>query len=99
MVYMQSGQGLFAFNVGCRTQVGHCTPVWSNPNAVAGYSAPTFANGFLYVGTQSGQLQAYDVGACASAGGTCAPDWRASLGGEPNSSPAVSKGVVYIAAP
>jgi hypothetical protein len=94
-VYMQSLYGLFAFNVGCRSDGGKCSPVWTGTNADGAYGSPTLANGWLYVPTGHGQLQAYDTARCGSAGGTCSPDWVADTMGESHSSPAVANGVVY----
>ncbi|HYI21853.1 MAG TPA: PQQ-binding-like beta-propeller repeat protein [Candidatus Limnocylindrales bacterium] len=99
MVFMQSVHGLYAYRVGCRADGGSCEPVWTGTDASAAYSSPAYANGMLFLGTQFGELQAYDVNACANAGGPCAPTWTAPLAGEPQSSPAVSKGIVYIAGP
>ena len=52
IVYMQSLSGLYAFKVGCRSDGGSCSPVWTNLSDSGGYSSPTIANGWLYTTSQ-----------------------------------------------
>jgi hypothetical protein len=93
---MQSLSGLYAYEVGCRSDGGYCDPVWTDPTAYAAYTSPTVANGMLFVAVGLGELRAYDVAQCAAQGGLCSPVWKANLGFESYSSPAVANGVVYI---
>lgn len=97
MVYMQSTQGLFAFKVGCASDGSKCAPVWTDPTiGNTGYTSPAVANGWLYSATGNGDLRGYDLARCAAQGGECHADWIVPLGFMSYSSPAVSKGVVYV---
>jgi hypothetical protein len=62
------------------------------------FSSPAVANGVVYVGSDDGNLYAFNASGCGSS--TCAPAWTAFTatagGGGVESSPAVANGVVYV---
>jgi outer membrane protein assembly factor BamB len=62
-------------------------------------SSPVTASGVVYIGSQNGDLYAFDANGntnCSGTPKTCAPLWTAATGGEILSSPAVVNGVVYV---
>jgi outer membrane protein assembly factor BamB len=94
VVYVGSDDGkLYAYEVGCASGGGTCTPLWTG--ATSGTSSPAVADGVVYAGSVDGKLNAYSVG-CASGGGTCTPLWTATTGDALYSSPVVADGVVYV---
>jgi outer membrane protein assembly factor BamB len=97
VVYIGEGNGKFyAYPVGCNTNGGTCTPIWTA--TTGGYidSAAAVSNGVVYVGSDDNYLYAFAVG-CNTGGGTCTPIWKgATDGGVIVSSPVVANGVVYI---
>jgi len=80
-----------------------CTPLWLGPTGGAVYSSPAVADGVVYVGSDDGNLYAFDAaggGSHCSAAMICSPLWTAAgtEGFGISSSPAVANGVVYVGA-
>ena len=106
VVYVGTFNGVLdAFAVGCASDAGPCSPLWTGfVGASYGASAtsPAVADGVVYVGSGgpglvgSGNptLYAFAVG-CATGGAICTPLWTAATGGGA-SSPTIAGGVVYI---
>jgi outer membrane protein assembly factor BamB len=104
------GGPLYAFdaagNTGCTTGPGRvCAPLWRAPTGgVSQNSSPAVANGVVYIGgggsRSVGFLLAFDATGttnCSGAPKTCAPVWTSdNLFAPIASSPAVSKGYVYV---
>jgi hypothetical protein len=86
---------IYAFAVGCRSDGGSCTPLWTGATGAPIASSPAVANGVVYVGSNDGKLYAFAVG-CAGGGGPCSPLWTGAVGDTSESSPAVANGVVYM---
>jgi outer membrane protein assembly factor BamB len=64
------------------------------------YSSPGVANGVVYVGSDDGNLYAFDASGQTDCSGTptfCSPLWQATIGGTVESSPAIANGMVYVA--
>jgi outer membrane protein assembly factor BamB len=102
VVYVGSNNGnLYAFAVGCGSGGATCTPLWIGSPTLFGAtsgpmnSAPTVADGVVYVGSGNNRLLAFAVG-CATGGAICAPLWSGATGGSAWSSPAVADGIVYV---
>ena len=109
VVYVASQGGYFsAYAVGCGSDGGYCSPLWTADIGSDAYSSPAVANGVVYVGsfiengTESGMLYAFDAAGvtnCTVSGGTktCTPLWTAATdGGIYESSPTVANGKVYV---
>jgi outer membrane protein assembly factor BamB len=90
-----------AFPTSCGTSGATCSPsgIWTVPKAFR-YGAPAVSGDRLFLTTGNppgaGELLAYPT-SCA-AGQTCAPLWRAPLGGVGYSWPVVSDGKVFVPA-
>ena len=77
-------------------------PVWQSTNLAQIVDSPTVANGIVYVGSQTdfdsndGKLNAFNASGCGQS--ICAPLWQGDAGSESilQSSPTVSKGLVFI---
>ena len=98
-----SAGSLFAFDasgtIGCAGVPKSCTPLWTAPVDEPIASAPSVANGVVYVGSAYGDLYAFDAAGesgCSGDPKTCAPLWTTAIGGAGDSSPAVAGGVVYV---
>jgi outer membrane protein assembly factor BamB len=77
----------------------HCNPLWTAATGGAVDSAPSVANGVVYVGSDDTYLYAFDANGqtgCSTMTKTCAPLWKAKTGGEVNSSPTIANGFVYV---
>jgi outer membrane protein assembly factor BamB len=88
---------LYAFDAnGCGQAL--CDPLWVGPTGGSIESSPTVSHGVVFIGSDDGKLYAFDANGCGQA--SCRPLWRGNVGafGIFNSSPAVAKGKVYIAA-
>jgi outer membrane protein assembly factor BamB len=105
VVYVGSQDGaLYAFDAagvnGCSGTPVVCSPMWTS--TVTGgsiFSSPSVVGGVVYVGSNDGNLYAFDANGntgCSGAPVTCAPLWSATTGGSVGSSPAVTNGVVYV---
>jgi outer membrane protein assembly factor BamB len=79
-----------------------CSPLWSAP--VGGHiaSSPALANGVIYIGSDDGNLYAFDAAGssttCSGTPKTCTSLWSTATGGPVRSSPAVADGFVYVVA-
>ena len=100
--------GLYAFDAAgstnCSTAAGvtTCTPLWRATGLGSIGGRPAVANGVVYVSSPAG-VSAFDAAGLTNCSGavtarTCAPLWGTGANGvgDPNSSPAVANGVVYI---
>jgi outer membrane protein assembly factor BamB len=101
VLYIADGP-LFAFDAAgsnnCSGAPTVCGPLWTAPTTGYTYSAPSVADGIVYVGTWDGKLLAFDAAGgsatCSGTPKTCTPLWTSSpmaIGGIP----AVANGVVY----
>jgi outer membrane protein assembly factor BamB len=109
VVYVGSSYYLYAFDAagvsGCTAGMGPrmCNPLWMGQTGGSIESSPAVSGGVVYVGSEDGNLYAFDatgVNGCSGAPKTCIPLWTAKAG-DPLyypivSSPAVANGVVYI---
>ncbi len=107
LVYVGARDGnLYAFDAngttGCSGAPKVCTPIWlatTTPGAEVS-SSPSVSNGVLYVGSDGGDLWAYDAAGftnCSSGSPrVCGPLWRGEINFSTTSSPAVANGLVYI---
>ncbi len=99
MVYFSSESGtLEAYDANgvtnCSGTPKICSPLWTAPiGGGSSGSAPTVANGVLYIGIWA--FDAKGVTNCSGAPKVCSPLWTASAGGG-DSSPAVANGIVYF---
>jgi hypothetical protein len=100
--------GLYAFDAAgstnCSTSAGvtTCTPLWRATGLGSIGGRPAVANGVVYVSSPAG-VSAFDAAGSTNCSGavtarTCAPLWGTGANGvgDPNSSPAVANGVVYV---
>ena len=100
--------GLYAFDAAgstnCSTAAGvtTCTPLWRATGLGSIGGRPAVANGVVYVSSPAG-VSAFDAAGSTNCSGavtarTCAPLWGTGANGvgDPNSSPAVANGVVYV---
>ena len=100
--------GLYAFDAAgstnCSTAAGvrTCTPLWRATGLGSIGGRPAVANGVVYVSSPAG-VSAFDAAGSTNCSGavtarTCAPLWGTAANGvgDPNSSPAVANGVVYV---
>lgn len=105
VAYIGSSDGrLWAFSAnGCGQSV--CTqPLWSSVSLAQIIDSPTVANGLVYVGSQTspssndGKLDVFSAGGCGQQ--SCPPLWQGLIGTDAvlMSSPAVSRGHVFIGA-
>jgi hypothetical protein len=108
-VFVSSWYGtLYAFDAAgstnCSTSadVTTCTPLWTATGLGSIGGRPAVANGVVYVESPAG-ISAFDAAGSTNCSGavterTCAPLWGtgADDAGDPNSSPAVANGVVYV---
>ena len=69
--------------------VSSLAPLWTAQTAGSVYSSPAVAYGMVYVGSNDGNLYAFDAM-------TGATKWMATTGAFLKSSPAVANGVVYV---
>jgi outer membrane protein assembly factor BamB len=107
LVYVGARDGnLYAFDAagttGCSGIPKVCAPIWFATTAPgAGVdSSPTISNGVLYVGSDGGDLWAYDAAGntncTAGSPRRCGPLWRGEIDVSVTSSPAVANGLVYV---
>jgi outer membrane protein assembly factor BamB len=96
---MGSGDDLlYAFNAsGCGSSV--CSPLWrgqADGAQAAILSAPTIANGLVYVGENNGMVMVFDAQGCGQS--ICLPLTQLLTQNEPivSSSPTVVNGTVYF---
>jgi hypothetical protein len=100
--------GLYAFDAAgstnCSTSAGltTCAPLWRATGLGSIGGRPAVANGVVYVSSPAG-VSAFDAAGSTNCFGavtarTCAPLWGTGANGigDPNSSPAVANGVVYV---
>ena len=100
--------GLYAFDAAgstnCSTSAGvtTCTPLWRATGLGSIGGRPAVANGVAYVSSPAG-VSAFDAAGSTNCSGTvtariCAPLWGTGANGvgDPDSSPAVANGVVYV---
>lgn len=87
------GGKLYAFNAdGCGQKL--CQPIWTGEMGGT-ESTPLVYNGVVYIGSDDGHLYAFNAAGCGNS--SCQPLWTGDTHGPVfDSSPAVSKGVVYI---
>jgi len=100
-----ANETLFAFDAAgsasCSGTPKVCAPLWTAATANSPtYSAPSVANGTVYVGSWNGKLYAFDAAGSAncttgSSGKTCTPLWMAATSTSIGGTPAVANGVVY----
>jgi PQQ-like domain len=80
MVVDGVGPRLYAFKIGCRTDGGPCSPLWSSPFVDAYLSEPIVADGRVFVGTASdmdtGSVASFDL--CGEGAMHCRPRWQTS---------------------
>ena len=104
-VYVGSDDGkLYAFDAtgsdaDCSGTPRVCDPLWTATTNGAVRSSPAVANGVVYVGSDDGNVYAYDARGqvnCSAQSKTCTPLWSASTGGAVKSSPAVANGFLYV---
>src|SRR5947208_5943564 len=96
VVFVGSFDGkLYAFNAnGCGQAT--CRPLWTAATGASIESTPTVAGGRVFIGSDDGKLYSFKAAGCGQS--SCQPTWTGSLGSSAfQSSPAVSKGTVYIA--
>lgn len=104
VVYIGSSEKLYAFDAagstGCSGVPKTCSPLWTSVGTGTVIdSSPAVAGGVVYFGSGP-RLYAFDAGGstgCSGAPKTCAPLWTAAVPNLGYSSPAVARGVVYIA--
>jgi outer membrane protein assembly factor BamB len=106
VVYVSSDDGnLYAFDAAgtanCSGTPKTCRPLWTANTGESGgsYSAPTVADGVVYVGSIDDDLYAFDAAGitnCSGTAKTCRPLWTANTGQGIVSSPTVANGVVYV---
>jgi outer membrane protein assembly factor BamB len=105
LVYVGSvDHKLYAFDaagvVNCSGTPKTCNPLWTATLGNSIFSSPTVSNGVVYVGAADQKLYAFDAAGLQNCfignPRTCNPLWTAPTGGNVNSSPAVSNGVVYV---
>ena len=86
----------------CSGTPATCTPLWTasiGTQNVATPSSPAVANGVVYVGSEDGNLYAFDAAGTTNCSGmpvTCTPLWSVATGGPVRSAPAVANGFVYV---
>ena len=83
---------------GLRVYTG-CMPFcpWLGVTGAPVATAPTVANGVVYVTTTDGHLHAFNASPCsADLDARCEPLWSAPVPGVPTSSPVVANGRVYV---
>lgn len=76
-----------------------CMPIcpWLGVTGAPVATAPTVANGVVYVATTDGRLHAFDASPCsAEIDARCDPLWSAPMPGVATSSPVVANGRVYV---
>lgn len=106
-VYVSSGAALYAFDAAglqsCSGVPVVCSPVWSAAVGQGGHtpasSSPSVANGVVFVGSDDGNLYAFDAQGfdnCSTSPRQCAPIWSGTTGGLISSSPAIQSGRVYV---
>ncbi len=94
----RTGQQPFEFILS-PTNVAELERVWAAPTGGAVSSSPAMVSGVVYVGSDDGQVRAFDAAGvtnCTGVPSTCTPLWNRTTGGAITSSPAVANGVVYI---
>lgn len=105
VAYLSSTDGtLYAFDAagvqGCSGTPKTCAPLWTaSTNTAVSASSPAVAGGKVYIGSDDGNLYAFDavgVTNCSGSPRTCVPLWTGPTGGGVHSSPAVAAGVVYV---
>jgi outer membrane protein assembly factor BamB len=92
-----SAEGLFVGSAdGLVAVVPDCAPIctWQGDTGAPVASAPTVANGVVYVASTDGNLHAFSAAGCPEP--TCAPLWSAATPGVATSSPVVANGRVYV---
>jgi outer membrane protein assembly factor BamB len=103
LVYVTSGDTLYAFPVNCRpAHGGTCPPAWTGtPQPGVDLGAPVVGGGLVYVGGD--RLYAF-AEECARGGGTCPLTWMGPVQSGPEgtqswagSAPAIANGVVFAA--
>jgi outer membrane protein assembly factor BamB len=75
------------------------TQLFTVQTAKSVFSSPAIVDGIGYVGSDDGQLYAFDANGTTRCGGNptqCAPLWTSTPGYSVSSSPAVVNGVVYV---
>lgn len=103
VVYIASSDGvLWAYPAEGCGQSFCATPLWQSTPLSQIIDSPAVANGIVYVGSQTspddndGKLNAFDAAGCGQS--ICAPLWQGNAGAASilESSPAVSKGIVFV---
>jgi hypothetical protein len=103
-VFVTAGATLSAFDAtgatGCSGTPVVCTAQWSAAiGNTAGTSSPAVADGVLFVGSDDGNVYAFDpegLDNCTASPRACRPLWSGTTGGAVTSSPAVQSGRVYV---
>ena len=98
------GPGLSAFDAagstGCSGVPKTCAPLWTTPGRSGIRSAPSVANGVVYVGDEDTRLYAFDAAGstgCSGVPKVCGSLWSFTTPhGSIGSSPAVANGFVYV---
>lgn len=96
VVYVGSQfDGVYAFSAaGCGQST--CEPLWVGQTGGYVINSPAVANGVVYAGAEDNKLYAFDADGCGQA--TCSALWTGSVSGPIYaSSPAVARGLVFVA--
>jgi outer membrane protein assembly factor BamB len=107
LVYVGARDGnLYAFDAngttGCSGAPKVCAPIWLATTAAGAEvaSSPSVVDGVLYVGSDGGDLWAYDAAGntnCTTGSPrVCGPLWRGEINVSVSSTPAVANGLVYV---
>jgi len=67
--------------------------LWTGGSGI-NFSSPAVADGMVYVGSNDGNVYAFDAAGCGQA--TCSPVWTYQAGSAVASSPATAYGMVYV---
>jgi hypothetical protein len=105
VAFVLGGSAVYAFDAAGRSNCAGssktCSPMWRVPAPTGdGFAGvPRVSRGVLYVGSNSGNLFAFDAAGgtnCSGTPKTCSPLWRTTTGGSPVYGAAVANGVAYI---
>ena len=97
---------LYAFSAsgtsGCAGMPPLCLPLWQavvGVNGAQNQSGPAVVSGSVFVYGTDGNLYSFDAAGATNCSGVpriCSPLWQAHVDGNPNQSPTVVNGVVYV---